>query len=153
MNTHKDDKFKIEKIKIFDFGLATELKEIDKVGYDAYNATKCTGSPRYMSQENFYGLPYGKPVDVYSFALILYQVISLDISLFPHKSLEIHEKRVYRKKIRPKVDRSVPEKLRNWIQSMWSHEPSARPTMESVLKEMDQYFKFASEECRMKDKQ
>jgi len=148
MNTNKDDNSKIEKIKIFDFGLATELKETNKIGHDAYNATKCTGSPRYMSQENFYGLPYGKPADVYSFAFILYQVISLDTSLFLHKSLEIHEKRVYKKKIRPKVDKSVPEQVRDWIQSSWSHDPSARPTMESIYKEMGQYFKLASEESK-----
>lgn len=144
--TNGDDggDFEVTNVKLFDFGLATELKEVDKVGQNAYNATKCTGSPRYMSHENFYGLPYGKPTDVYSFAFIFYQVVSLDTSFYLHKTLQIHEERVYKKKMRPKVDKSIPETLRKWIKSSWNHDASERPRMDSIFEGMSLYFKAAT---------
>ena len=64
-------------IKIFDFGMATELffKSCDRFGPDEYNATAYTGTLRYMSPENLFGKPYGLPSDIYSFALVLYEVV------------------------------------------------------------------------------
>jgi len=144
--TNGDDggDFEVTNVKLFDFGLATELKEVDKVGQNEYNATKCTGSPRYMSHENYYGLPYGKPTDVYSFAFIFYQVVSLDTSFYLHKTLQIHEERVYKKNVRPKVNKCIPETLRKWIKSSWNHDASARPRMDSIFEGMSLYFKAAA---------
>lgn len=130
---------KYDVVKLFDFGLATELKEINKVGDDQYNATECTGTPRYMPGEVYFGQPYGLPADVFSFALILYEVVALDKAFSNSTTLKDHVEKVYEKKKRPKLDKTMPKEIKNWITTGWSHDPSSRPKMSSLCREMTEY--------------
>ena len=43
-----------EVVKLFDFGLAKELKEERKIGHNQYKATQCTGTRRYMAKGMFH---------------------------------------------------------------------------------------------------
>ena len=65
--------------KIFDFGLAKELKEKDQVGPDQFKASQMTGTRRCMAQEVYFGKPYGLSPDVYSFALLMWEVVALKV--------------------------------------------------------------------------
>jgi len=64
--------------KLFDFGLAKEYdpSKVDKNG--CYKMTACTASPRYMAPEVALGKPYNETIDVYSFGLLLYQILALE---------------------------------------------------------------------------
>merc|ERR1739844_312023 len=76
-------------VKIFDFGLCKELRPKD---LDSSNETKKTlassferrykltefvGTIPYMSPEVFFGKPYNCFVDVYSFGMLLYEIVYL----------------------------------------------------------------------------
>ncbi len=65
-------------VKLFDFGLAKELQPRDRIGPGEYNASGRTGTRRYMSPEVALCLPYGKPADVYSFAILFWEVLALE---------------------------------------------------------------------------
>ena len=76
-------------MKLFDFGLATEMTEGQRVnGTNTYLLTKNTGSPRCMAPEVSRGDPYNEKCDVYSFGLILWQCSELVI---PFRTLSDRE--------------------------------------------------------------
>lgn len=55
-------------LQIFDFGLAREVRECDKLqGHDTYIMSGETGTLRYMAPEVAQGLPYNHKIDVYAF--------------------------------------------------------------------------------------
>lgn len=59
-------------MKVFDFGLATEMKEDTRVkGTNLFKLTGETGSPRYMAPEVALSQPYNETSDVYAFSLLL----------------------------------------------------------------------------------
>lgn len=77
-------------LKLFDFGIAKEITKAqgiseDKVGderYDQlnerlYNLTGLAGSRPYMSPENGLCQPYNAKTDVYSFSMVLWQLMTL----------------------------------------------------------------------------
>ncbi len=75
-------------VKIFDFGLAKELNE--KLRYrdsDTYKLTGETGSPRYMAPEIANRRPYNQKADVYSFALLFWQICELKV---PYDDYDMH---------------------------------------------------------------
>jgi serine/threonine protein kinase len=117
--------------KIFDFGLATEFKEEVKIGPDTYIADRNVGTRRYMAQEVYYGNMYGLSADVYSFGILAWEVLALEV---PFKDCDViaHEKYVYKKKRRPRMKHYWSIDIKQLLQSCWLHEPSNRPTMADV---------------------
>jgi serine/threonine protein kinase len=60
-------------LKLFDFGLVTCVRS--RVNSNAaYEMTGYTGSLRYMAPEVALRLPYTEKVDVYSFAIMVWQM-------------------------------------------------------------------------------
>merc|ERR1711879_833816 len=62
-------------VKIFDFGLARDLPH-QKKDDGTYNLTPSTGTRWYMAPEVVKGHSYNLAADVYSFGVILYEVVS-----------------------------------------------------------------------------
>ena len=120
-------------VKIFDFGMAKELKEKALVGVDQFNATCKVGTPRYMAPEVYFGEPYGLPSDVYSFALVLWELMALEKIFADHGGgQENHVISVYVKKRRPKISRNWPKQIQSLIRSGWSHRAPHRPNIREV---------------------
>ena len=98
----------VEVTKLFDFGLAKELKPMYRKSHpahpdmDTYKLTGCTGSRRYMAPEVCFSYPYNDRADVYSFGILLYQVASL-VTPFDGYSMGRHERYVLREGHRPDV--------------------------------------------------
>jgi serine/threonine protein kinase len=63
-------------MQLFDFGLAKELKAKDKIGNDQYRLTGLTGTLRVMSPEVIQCVPYGSSADIYSFAIVAWEVFT-----------------------------------------------------------------------------
>jgi len=116
-----------------------ELKDEFREGQNQYHATKKTGTPRYMAPEVFSeaGL-YGLPADVYSFVLILWEVMSLRLP-FNGLSADEHSVSTYVKKLRPKINKSWPNAMKRLIKDGWHHNPSRRPNMPTVFFEIASY--------------
>jgi hypothetical protein len=100
--------------KLFDFGLAKELKSKyrkchpnhnNDIDPPTYKLTSASGSRRYMSPEVALREPYNHKADVYSFGVVLYQIAALVV---PFDGLESHERDVMRGGIRP--DLSIPSR-------------------------------------------
>lgn len=64
-------------LKLFDFGLAKELKPSEKEGQDQFHTSGLAGTRRYMAPEVAQVMPYGK---IYFYVLQL-KIFSLEFIL------------------------------------------------------------------------
>ena len=120
-------------VKVFDFGLATELAENRRVNNtNTFLLTRDTGSPRYMAPEVFRGIPYNETCDVYSFGLILWQCLEL-VPPFNSFDLKKMESKVYNGKETPKLNTRWSERLRKLFQNCWSRDFEKRHCCERVM--------------------
>lgn len=129
-------------VKLFDFGLAKELKHEDRIGPNQYYATPKTGTKRYMAPEiySFEGI-YGLPADVFSFSLILWEMLSLQTP-FEGLSLHDHALETYVKKNRPKLrNRKWPDEIKSFIKVGWHHNAHRRPEMCVIYHTLTAYLK------------
>lgn len=65
-------------VKIFDFGLCKSLDHKKKAKGYGYHLTARTGSTPYMAPEVCKGEPYDKEADVFSFAILMWEILSLN---------------------------------------------------------------------------
>mmetsp|Transcript_6305 Transcript_6305/g.13162 ORF Transcript_6305/g.13162 Transcript_6305/m.13162 type:complete len:519 (-) Transcript_6305:212-1768(-) len=65
-------------LKLFDFGLAKELKSHRRLANGTYQLTGNTGSRRYMAPEVAEVKPYNLSVDAYSFGILLWEICALE---------------------------------------------------------------------------
>lgn len=133
-------------VKLFDFGLA---KLLDKEGHGLkklYHLSGDCGTQRYMSPEVGKGKKYGHSADIYSLAIFMYQVLSLQTPYTNILSSRSFKKQVFQKHVRPTVESAWPERLRDLLQSMWQADPLQRPTAAEVATILDEMIKGPEEE-------
>ena len=100
------------------------------------------GTPRWMAPEVVFGRPYSFGADVYSYALILWQLLAWD----PKPYLEYgNDMKRFLKALdggsRPDVEacrrRGAPEVLCAMLDKAWQKDAEKRPTMVVVLDAID----------------
>jgi serine/threonine protein kinase len=124
-------------LRLFDFGLAKELKPQDLVEFpDLYNLTGLTGSRRYMAPEVILCKDYGLSVDVYSFAIVFWEVMSNQLA-YAKMNFEKHFEHAVQKKKRPNMKKMIPHKqllpnesiIHDMVEKAWTPNPRERPNI------------------------
>lgn len=119
-------------VKIFDFGLAKEIKPEEMVGKDLYHMSGNTGSLRYMAPEVALSEPYNHLVDVFSFGILLWQMCSLEVP-FATYNVQRHAERVVRGGERPPLDaKKWSQDLCTLLTKCWSTDLRYRPNFGEV---------------------
>jgi serine/threonine protein kinase len=124
----------LENYVLFDFGLSRELTDKDRVGdaEDEYHATGLTGSRLFMAPEVALKKPYGFSADIFSFAILFWEVASLK-EVFPNLTMNKHFKQVIVRGKRPaSLKDTLPANLNEMMEAAWDKNPSNRPTSESI---------------------
>ena len=88
-----------------------------------------TGSARYMAPEVFAHLPYDSKVDVFSFAIVAYELLSRSRA-YDHSFLSPEQipAAVHRSpSFRPKLPKGWLPEVVGFFESMWAAEPAERP--------------------------
>jgi len=121
---------------VADLGLAREI--------DISNGmTLMAGTPKWEAPEVLVKhkgkCNYSKSADVYSFAMVLYEMITgrepwADV----HDIFEL-KKIVYDKQRRPKISKTVPSSIRLLIKQCWHKDPNRRPPFESSIETLKKY--------------
>jgi serine/threonine protein kinase len=124
-------------IKIFDFGLAKELTEKLRNGDGTFNLTGMTGSLPYMAPEVANAKPYNATCDSYSFAILLWEMMSLKRPYEQYTPTSLREKVYNGAHKRPPINEewSVPVKLllrRGWTQNL--HDRFTMDAMVTILR-------------------
>ena len=117
-------------MKIFDFGLAKEFDPTKKDAAGMYKLTGDTGSPRYMATEVALEKPYNELADVYSFSILLWQILELETP-FAGYTIGLFNKKVIQEGTRPWCNPKWPASLIDLLQRGWG-EASQRPSMKEV---------------------
>lgn len=119
-------------IKLFDFGLATEMKEDRKAGHDTYKLTGMTGSPRYMSNEVANEEPYNEKSDVYSFAILFWEMLSTKVPFELYTMKSLSEKVWNGPMTRPSIDKDWSSGVKNLLEEMWTPVFRQRPDFDTI---------------------
>ena len=109
-------------IILYDFGLAKELKGPHDNG--KYKLSGNTGSWAYMAPEVAKGYKYNASVDVYSFGILLWELLSGKHAFEGMSNVD--------KEARPPFLRTWPTSLETLITECWHWNPNTRPTFVEI---------------------
>lgn len=118
-------------IKIFDFGLVKELPEDQAESNEIHQHTGETGSLRYMAPEVALNKPYNFTCDVYSYAYIIWSMLSFEIPFKDYNAAQFR-KNVINGNKRPKLSKKWPKGVCKLIEECWSAKISARPSLDDT---------------------
>jgi serine/threonine protein kinase len=114
--------------KICDFGLARFQDA------DAQGMTQNLGTPHWMAPELFLSEPYTEKVDVYAFAMLLWEMLA-QAAPFPGKTgVQVGMSVVNGE--RPRIPRGTPAGLASLIARCWASSPCDRPPFAEVYAEL-----------------
>lgn len=118
-------------LKIADFGIACEEAYCDLLADDP-------GTYRWMAPEMIKKKSYGRKVDVYSFGLILWELVAGTI---PYEDMNPIQAAfaVVNKNLRPVIPGDCPSPLRALIEQCWSLQPDKRPEFGQIVKALEQF--------------
>lgn len=117
-------------IKLFDFGLAKEFNPSQRDSDGFFKLTGDTGSPRYMDPQVALGKPYNELCDVYSFCVLLWQMLELSTP-FEGYSMSMFSKQVVHGGARPMVSDKLSPAMQQMMRSGFG-DISKRNTMAEV---------------------
>ena len=119
-------------IKLFDFGLSTELSNCKAEQDGTYKLTGCIGSLRYMAPEVVKNESYNLSADIYSFSILLWEILTLET---PFEGMDRKEfmKLVASGTSRPHIPRSIPLHVRNLLEEGWSSDLHNRPSFDWIF--------------------
>lgn len=93
--------------------------------------TGVAGTLRYIAPENALGHKSGLPSDVYSFSILLYEIITLQVPFSEIKLVTHFKEQVIRGQHRPDL-KYVPTYLQDLLGDCWSANPGERPTFMEI---------------------
>mmetsp|Transcript_5095 Transcript_5095/g.7554 ORF Transcript_5095/g.7554 Transcript_5095/m.7554 type:complete len:470 (-) Transcript_5095:295-1704(-) len=129
-------------LKLFDFGLAACVRK--KVfANETYKMTGFTGTLAYMAPEVALRKPYNEKVDVYSFGIILWQMVTGETP-FDGMGKAAYIERVVMGGLRPSIPRDVPKDLATLMQQCWDADPKRRPSCTAILASLEEQSKSMS---------
>ncbi|TYI81747.1 hypothetical protein E1A91_D05G175200v1 [Gossypium mustelinum] len=128
---HHQNVIKDFHMKIADFGIACEEAYCDLLADDP-------GTYRWMAPEMIKRKSYGRKVDVYSFGLMLWELVAGTI---PYEDMNPIQAAfaVVNKNLRPAIPKDCPPAMRALIEQCWSLNPEKRPEFWQIVKVLEQF--------------
>jgi len=120
------------KVQLFDFGLSRELPHLDTS--IPFEMSGKVGTLRYMANEVAMNQPYNVSADVFSFAMVAYEMLSLQ-KPYEGWTRAMHTSLVCEGGLRPDTMNCIdpiPLEMNLLLQLAWHGDATKRPTMEQI---------------------
>ncbi|GBG25625.1 Protein kinase, putative [Hondaea fermentalgiana] len=121
--------------KIADFGLS-RIKDESKI-------MTCVGSPLWAAPETLRGEESGCPSDVYSFAVVVWELVAWG-EPYPGMAPAEIMRAVALKGLRPTIPSNCPKVVVNLLRKCWDSDPSKRPTFDKIIPEVETWSRTLS---------
>jgi len=122
------------RVKVCDFGLSQILPTETGSTRDAKSAK---GTPLWMAPEVMMFKDFNEKADVYSFGIVLWEIVTRREPFEQYKSFTEFRNAVCRLHVRPEVPAGIPERLAHLMQACWAPEPEARPDFAAIGTELE----------------
>lgn len=133
-------------VNILDFGLAREIKrDIKGNVLDLREMTGAAGTPRYMSPEMARRTKCDFSSDVYSFALLVWEICTLEKPFEEIKSRACLKQKVVHERHRPSLKKIVIKGLRPLLEQAWQDDPLERPSISAFREQLENIVQDARE--------
>ncbi|KAF9610607.1 hypothetical protein IFM89_023495 [Coptis chinensis] len=118
-------------LKVVDFGIACGESHCDVLAEDP-------GTYRWMAPEVIKHKPYGRKVDVYSFGLLLWEMLA---GAIPYEDMTPIQAAfaVVNKNLRPAIPKECPPALRTLIEQCWALRSEKRPEFYQIVKMLEEF--------------
>lgn len=123
------------RVKLFDFGLAKELDPLQKTADGDYEMSGGTGSRRFMAPEVSLGEAYHLSADIYSFAILFWELCALE-KAFGKMSQDEHKARAIQGDDRPPIKREWKPAVTKLLEKCWRRNPRERINAPDLYKQL-----------------
>jgi len=119
--------------KLTDFGLAVRVQNTSQ---NDKNLTAETGTYRYMAPEVIRHEQYDYAADIFSFALVMWEIITREKPFASKSQIEAAAAVAIEGK-RPPFPNDAPPPVKELIESCWAEKPSDRMKVEDIIKSVE----------------
>eukprot|EP00727_Mastigamoeba_balamuthi_P005154 m51a1_g14637 putative sh2 domain-containing protein (514) ;mRNA; r:41786-44872 len=122
-------------VKVCDFGLS-QIKARGVGLMDSADGAK--GTPLWMAPEILMGHEFDERADVYSFGLVLWQMLTREDIFAEYDNLSIFIRDICKRNIRPPMSPDTNPKLATLIRRCWHQNPTQRPSFSQIVTLIDE---------------
>ena len=138
------------RVKILDFGLCTVIANKDNENCNSiYNMTANTGTLRYMPPEVALGKPYNHKVDVYSYAILLWQISQNKIPYEYYTRKKYLSNVVYNGQ-RLSLNKNHPSQFNSLLSKCWDKDFTKRLDFDIIYEELNDLIKIIDQNSYFK---
>eukprot|EP01113_Clastostelium_recurvatum_P000736 TRINITY_DN10330_c0_g1_i1.p1 TRINITY_DN10330_c0_g1~~TRINITY_DN10330_c0_g1_i1.p1 ORF type:complete len:530 (-),score=138.01 TRINITY_DN10330_c0_g1_i1:100-1689(-) len=117
-------------VKVCDFGLS----QITKKGQSLHDGREgAKGTPLWMAPEVLLGRTFNEKADVYSFGLVLWQMVTRKELFTEYTELDPFIDAICYRGVRPPIPADTPAAISSLIQACWAHRPETRPDFSKIV--------------------
>eukprot|EP01104_Vermistella_antarctica_P008500 TRINITY_DN212_c0_g1_i1.p1 TRINITY_DN212_c0_g1~~TRINITY_DN212_c0_g1_i1.p1 ORF type:complete len:524 (+),score=140.72 TRINITY_DN212_c0_g1_i1:197-1768(+) len=116
-------------IKVCDFGLSALIQPDAKL----QDKGVIPGTPLWMSPEVLLGQPLDEKADVYSFGIVLWEIVNEKEPFPEFASFPEFKRAICKYVVRPPIEKDLPESIARLMKLCWDKTPSLRPAFGDII--------------------
>ncbi|KAL6078326.1 Vascular endothelial growth factor receptor 3 [Balamuthia mandrillaris] len=117
-------------IKISDFGLSRLKRDTET---EEQTTKSEVGPLKWMAPESISQQMYSQKSDVWSYGVVLWEIVNFGEEPYPHLSLVQAALAVVDQRATPEIPEDIPEVLQGIMKACWQYDPKDRPTMDDIV--------------------